>query len=93
MIKNICITDPIESHTTGAIEVELDMDDSSKRWCFFFTPQGVAHCGDLIDGTNIRVHYGELHMFIVSNISKDIIEATLKKVENEGELLQRTLPF
>ncbi len=93
MINNIVIEDPIETHITGAIEVIVEMNDGSKRWCFFLTPQGVTQCGDLIEGTKIKFHYGASHMFIVSKISKKIIEATIMQVEKQGELERCTLPI
>ena len=91
MIKNIDIQDPIDSHAQGAIEVIVEMNNGKKRWCFFFTPQGAANCGDWIDGTKVRFHYGASHMFLVSEISKEIIEAAIKHVEEQGELEQCTL--
>ena len=93
MIKRINIEDPIEAHTTRAIEVVLEMSDGKKRWCFFFTPEGASKCGDFIEGTKTRIHYGASHMFIVSNISKNIIEKAIKQVESNGELLKCTLPI
>jgi len=43
MIKNILIEDQIESHTTRGIEVVLEMNDGTKRFCFFLTHQGASN--------------------------------------------------
>jgi len=91
MIKNILIEDQIESHTTRGIEVVLEMNDGTKRFCFFLTPQGASNCGDFIKNTKTRVHYGALHVFTVSDISQDIIESVIKEIESNGELLERTI--
>jgi len=91
MIKSIIIDDSIDSHNERAIEVVLKMADGTKRWCFFLTPQGATQCGDYIEGTKTRIHYGASHMFIVSDISKEIIESAIKQAEIEGNLLQCTL--
>jgi len=93
MIKNIIIEDTIDSHKERAIEVVLEMNDGEKRWCFFLTPSGASQCGDFIEGTKTRTHYGSAHMFVVSDISKKIIESAIKQVENEGNLLKCTLPI
>jgi hypothetical protein len=90
-ILSIEIQDPIESHKSGAIEVELILDNGARRWYFFFTPEGASNCGDFIEGTSVRVHYGVTHMFLVSEMSKSIIETTLREVEREGEIELRTL--
>jgi len=93
MIKSIIIEDSIDSHIKRAIEVVLNMTDGTKRWCFFLTPQGASRCGDFIEGTKTRIHYGAPHVFIVSDISKEIIESAIKQAEKEGNLLQCTLPI
>ena len=93
MIKSIIIEDSIASHIKRAIEVVLEMNDGTKRWCFFLTPEGASQCGDFIEGTKTRIHYGAPHVFIVSDISKDIIESAIKQAEKEGNLLQCTLPI
>jgi len=91
MIKSINIEDSIDAHTTRAIEVVLEMNDNTKRFCFFLTPQGATNCGDFVEGTKTRVHYGALHVFTVSDISKEIIESVIKEIETKGELYERTI--
>ena len=57
------------------------------------TPSALANAGDLIDGTDIRIHLGEPHMIIVTDITRDVIEKVIRTLESDDELLRRTLPF
>ena len=86
MIASIRREDPIELSKTGAIEVLVNLKNGESRWCFFFTPEGAAACGDWIDGTKVRFHYGASHMIFVSEISEEIIHAALKDIEQKGEI-------
>jgi hypothetical protein len=86
MIASIEIEDPIELSKTAAVEVIVNLENGEKRWCFFFTPEGAAACGDWIEGTRVRFHYGASHMIFVSEISEKIIRAALKGIDNQGEI-------
>jgi hypothetical protein len=92
-IESIEIEDPIESHRSGAIEVTVITSEGDKRWCFFFTPEGMSACGDWIEGTKIRFHYGAAHMILVSEISEAIIKAALGDIEKQGKLEICTIPY
>lgn len=92
-ILSIEIEDPIEHHKTGAIFVTVVMSTGEKRWCFFFTPEGMSSCGDFIEGTSVRFHYGASHMILVSEISQAIIESELKNIEKLGEIELCTRPY
>lgn len=87
-ITQIDIVDPINE--TGAVEVVLTLDDGSRRWCFFHSPKTISNCGDFIDGTEIRLHYGAKHMFVVSELSEATIKNALAHVERLGEVLECT---
>jgi hypothetical protein len=91
-LKSIKIEDPIELHKTMAIEVTIETNTGEKRWCFFFTPEGMSSCGDFIEGTNVRFHYGAPHMILVSKISQSIIKSALRDIENQGEVELCTIP-
>lgn len=91
-IKTFEIEDPTESHSSGAIEVSIVTDQNERRWCFFFTPQGLAASGDYIGGTKVRFHFGAPHMIVVSEISPEIIESALMDIEKHGELELCTKP-
>jgi len=84
MIASIEIEDPIELSKTASIEVIVTLQNRERRWCFFFTPEGAAACGNWIEGTKVRFHYGASHMIIVSEISETIIRAALKDIEKQG---------
>jgi len=92
-IKSIEIEDPIERHKRGAIEVAITTTSGEKRWCFFFTPEGMAACGDWIEGTKVRFHYGCSHMILVSEISESIIESALRDIDKQGEIKLCTIPY
>ena len=92
-LKSITIDDDLATVDTGAIEVTLTFSDGSKRWCFFMTPQTLAAVGDFVPGTQVRVHYGAPHMVVVSEISADIIEKTIRLLEAEIELESCTRPL
>lgn len=84
MIANINIEDPIEISQRAAIEVVVELENGEKRWCFFFTPQAAALCGDWINGTKVNFHYNSPHMIIVSEISETIIHAAINDIESQG---------
>ena len=92
-IESIEIEDPIELHKTAAIEVTIVTSCGEKRWCFFFTPEGMAACGDYIEGTKVRFHYGASHMILVSEISLEIIEAALRNIEKQGKVELCSIPY
>jgi hypothetical protein len=53
----------------------------------------LASVGDHVDGTTVRVHLGERHMIVVSEISPAIIDAVLKELDRSGELERRAMPI
>ncbi len=57
------------------------------------TPEGLRNCGDWIDGTKVRFHYGAKHMIVVSKISKSIIESALHSIDSDNEIYNCTLPI
>jgi hypothetical protein len=92
-LRSYRIDDDLAAAGTGAIEVTLTLADEQRRWCFFITPAALATVGDFIEGTAVRFHLGELHMIVVSEVTQDVIERVLRRLETEGELLRRTLPL
>lgn len=92
-IESIEIEDAIVLHKTAAIDVALVTTEGKKRWCFFLTPEGMSACGDFIEGTEVRFHYGASHMILVSEISQEIIEAALRDIEKQGKVELCTIPY
>jgi hypothetical protein len=82
------ITDPL----TCSVEVTIDFGDR-KRWLFFVTPPLLASVGDWVPGMRVRLHLGERHMVVVSELSAAVIEAVLRQLHADGELESRTLPL
>lgn len=93
MIDSIQINDPIEDHKERAIEVHVKLENGAERWCYFLSPEGVSNCGDFINNTQVRLHYGAPHMFVLSEISENNIREALRMVERDGKLECCTLPI
>jgi hypothetical protein len=86
------IDDPITNPLTCSVEVTVDFG-GRKRWLYFVTPQLLASVGDGAPGTRVRMHLGERHMVVVSELSAAIIDAVLRQLHARGELEGRTLPL
>ena len=87
-IKSYTIKDDLALADHLGIEVTVTFTDGRFGWCFFMTPSAQATGGDWVDGTEVRVHLGVPHMIVVSEISQDIIERILRRMERDGELLE-----
>lgn len=86
------IDDLIELPLQSSIEVTVSFP-TGKRWLFFVTPELLNRVGDLVNGRTARVHLGELHMIVVSELSPEIIDSVLRDLHKNGELERRTLPL
>jgi hypothetical protein len=86
------IGDPITDPLVCSVEVTVDLG-GQRRWLFFATPQLLASVGDFVEGTRVRLHLGERHMVVVSELSEPIIQAVLNRLHADGELVSRTLPL
>lgn len=86
------IDDPINDPLVSSIEVTIEFP-TEQRWLFFVTPQLLGSVGDFVGDTSCRLHLGERHMIVVSQISREIIDTVLKQLEANGELERRTLPL
>lgn len=63
------------------------MRDGTRRTCFFMTPAALTACGDWIDDTQIRIHYGSPHMIVVAaRLTQDTIERALQHIARAGEI-------
>lgn len=86
------IDDPVDMPLVTSVEVTIDFP-TGKKWVFFATPELLASVGDYVDGTTVRVHLGETHMIVVSEISPAIIDAVLMDLDRSGELERRAMPL
>ena len=68
------IDDPVSEADSGAIEVTVTLENGTKRWCFFMTPEALANVGDWVDGTQVHWHVDVPHMIVVSRLDEDIID-------------------
>ena len=94
MFQTFTLRDDLATQDTGAIEVELQMRDGSRRGCFFMTPTALAACGDWIAGTQVRIHYGAPHMIVVAGrLTEDFIEQALQHIASAGHLEKCSLPI
>lgn len=85
--------DDLSIQSTGAVEVIVEMENGQRRWCFFMTPQALMACGDWIDGTQTRIHYGCPHMIVISQpFDEKIIRLALRHIEHDGKLEACTIP-
>lgn len=94
MLESFSIDDDLNNQLTGAIEVTLAMQSGTRRWCFFMRPEALAACGDFIEDTSLRFHYGAPHMIVVAGeLNLQIIEQSLMHLEAIGELENCSLPL
>jgi hypothetical protein len=93
VLRSYTIEDDLARAHEAAVEVTVTLADERRRWCFFMTPAALAACGDVVEGTRVRLHLGEPHMIVVSELTPDVIERVLRELEAAGELVRRTLPL
>jgi hypothetical protein len=84
------IDDTLECPLQTFVEVTINFP-TGKRWLFFVTPELLSRVGDTVDESSVRVHLGELHMIVVSQITPKIIDSVLRRLAANGELERRTL--
>jgi LAO/AO transport system ATPase len=87
------IDDPITDPLTQSVEVTVNLGDGRRRWLFFATPQLLATVGDWVEGTQVRIHLGERHMIVVSQLNAAIIDKVVRQLDANGKLESRTLPM
>jgi hypothetical protein len=86
------VDDPSDDPLVTSVEVTIEFPEG-QRWLFFVTPQLLASVGDFVGQTTCRLHLGERHMIVVSQISPEVIDCVLRQLEAAGELESRTLPL
>ena len=90
-VASFTIEDDMANAHLGAIEVRIALTSGPDRWCFFMTPSSLVACGDFLPGTKIRIHIGEPHMIVVSEIDEAVIKRSIELLDKTGELLSHTL--
>ncbi len=72
----------------GGLVVFLKMSDGSVRWSVFHSPSTLAVSGDLIEGTNVRIHGGAEHLIVLSILTRSTVGEALRHLEATGKLLE-----
>jgi hypothetical protein len=75
------VDDPITDPLTCSVEVTVEFE-GQKRWLFFVTPQLLASVRDFVEGTQVRLHLGEGHMVVVSELCESVIDNVLRSRYN-----------
>lgn len=84
------IDDPIEFPLQSSVEVTIAFPNC-KRWLFFVTPDLLNRVGDAVNGSTAKLHLGEPHMVVVSELNLEVIDTVLRGLYQAGELERRTL--
>ncbi len=77
----------------GTIEVEVELSDGQRRWCFIVTLEGLSHLTQAQPRTARLFMYGAPHMIVVNAISHDVIDEVLHYLDSQNELIACTLPI
>jgi hypothetical protein len=93
MLTRIEIDDDLSGQDHRAIEVTAHLADGTRRWCFFMTPSAVSACGDWIDGTTCRFHYGPHLIVVAGELTPELVEQALGHIDKQGHLRAVTLPL
>ena len=89
-ITRFSIEDELRESGRMAIEVVVSFDDGQRRLAHFATPDALKVFGDWVPGTKIRYHVG---LIVIEQLTHELIEATLKHLDEHGELLLATRPL
>jgi hypothetical protein len=94
MLESFEVQDDVAMQDLGAVAVLLRLDGGRKRCCYFMTPQGLAACGDWIDGTQTRIHYNAPYMIVVAGrLDEGVIESALRHIDRIGQLEACSMPL
>ncbi len=92
-LQSFQITDDMRIANEVAIEVEVRFEDGERRWCYFMTPEALASCGDILEGTEVRIHPGVKHMIVASRLDRNVVERALHQLDTEGTLHDHTVEY
>lgn len=88
----VCVItrDDISTPQVGPIEVDIELSDGQRRWCFVVTPEGLASLTQAALGNERLLMYGAPHMIVVSSISRVVIEQALQYIDHQNDVLTCT---
>lgn len=84
------LDDPEVDRHLGNVEVNLSFSDGSRRWCLCLTPQNLSTL--LFENGQGPVMQGR-HLLVVPSLEDTAIEAALTHLEEQGLLLEASLPL
>jgi len=91
IVQSIEICDDLGIQDSAAVEVVMTLDSGERRWCFFFSPEGIAACGDWIKGTEVPFHYGAPHMIVIgTTLTEELIQKAIHDLDAQEKILSCT---
>jgi hypothetical protein len=84
---------PEEDVSGDSVEVEVELSDGQRRWCWFVTPEGLSRLCQLQLGPERLIMYAAPHMVVVSAITEAVINQALRHIDAQNELLDCTRPY
>src|SRR5258708_12402191 len=89
-LTRILRVDPLEN-PVGWTEVEMELSNGQRRWCYFITPELLSQQREEFTFGSARLlSYNAPHMIVVSALSKEMIEQTLKYIKCQVQMLDCT---
>lgn len=82
--------DPIDDEAMDWVEVTVDLSDGSRRWCIFITPERIAQ---YLTRPGAEPGMWGAHIIAVLCISPETVERVLRELDQQGELIECTMPL
>jgi len=89
------VLDPVDDLTSnpGAVEVRLRLESGQERWCFFMTPDRLQTVGDILPGTDTRIHHGAEHMIVLTSLTSDSIDLAIRYLCESDQIMESSRPL
>lgn len=93
VLSGITVRDALEPESSGWVEVDVELSDGQRRWCWFVTPALLMNTGERLHGTDIQAVYGVPHLIVVNELTEEVVVRVLRHIDRQGELLNCTQPI
>lgn len=97
MMHLYCVETPPEAQDpddwNGWTEVTIKFSNGEFRWCIFITPQQLSQGIMTVPGTDVPWAYRNHHLIIMNEISDELIDAALREIDQQGDLIDCTKPL
>lgn len=80
----------VEYDVDDWVEVDIYLTDGTRRWCSFVTP---THLQERLSLPNSQPGFWLRYTFVISSITPDRIDAMLKFIDQQGELIEASHPY